>query len=151
MTPTKFLTGQIIIVFAVAIGGMWFATEWAAWHLGYQPRLGLPWFELFSTPIYHPWCLFVWWYAYDAYAPDVFNEAGAIAAGSGFAGCTVAIIGSLWRARQNKNVTTYGSSRWASLHEIDDAGLFRPAGVFLVSVRELVESTESDVIHMRVA
>ena len=77
MTPTKFLTGQIIVVFAVAIGGLWFATEWAAWHLGYQPRLGLPWVELFSTPIYHPWCLFVWWYAYDAYAPDVFNEAGA--------------------------------------------------------------------------
>ncbi len=25
MTPTKFLTGQIIMVFAVAIGGMWFA------------------------------------------------------------------------------------------------------------------------------
>jgi type IV secretion system protein VirD4 len=131
VTPTKFLIGQIIVVFAVAIGGLWFATEWAAWHLGYQPRLGLPWFELFSRPIYHPWCLFVWWYAYDAYAPDLFNEAGAIAASSGFAGCAVAIIGSLWRARQNKNVTTYGSSRWATLREIEDAGLFRPAGVFL--------------------
>ena len=131
MTPTKFLIGQIIVVFAVAIGGLWFATEWAAWHLGYQPRLGLPWFELFSRPIYHPWCLFVWWYAYDAYAPTLFNEAGAIAAGSGFAGCAVAIIGSLWRARQNKNVTTYGSSRWATMREIEDAGLFRPSGVFL--------------------
>jgi type IV secretion system protein VirD4 len=61
----------------------------------------------------------------------LFNEAGAIAATSGFAGCAVAIIGSLWRARQNKNVTTYGSSRWATLREIEDAGLFRPAGVFL--------------------
>jgi type IV secretion system protein VirD4 len=35
VTPTKFLIGQIIVVFAVAIGGLWFATEWAAWHLGY--------------------------------------------------------------------------------------------------------------------
>jgi type IV secretion system protein VirD4 len=61
----------------------------------------------------------------------LFNEAGAIAATSGFAGCAVAVIGSLWRARQNKNVTTYGSSRWATLREIEDAGLFRPAGVFL--------------------
>ena len=75
--------------------------------------------------------LFVCWYAYDAYAPKLFNEAGAIAATSGFAGCGVAVIGSLWRARQNKNVTTYGSSRWATLREIEDAGLFRPAGVFL--------------------
>lgn len=131
MTPTKFLLGQIIVVFAVAIGGLWFATEWAAWHLGFQPRLGLPWFSLFSRPIYFPWCLFVWWYAYDAYAPRLFNEAGAIAATSGFAGCAVAITGSLWRARQNKNVTTYGSSRWATLREIDAAGLFRPSGVFL--------------------
>jgi type IV secretion system protein VirD4 len=131
VTPTKFLLGQIIVVFAVAIGGLWFATEWAAWHLGYQPRLGLPWFVLYSQPIYHPWCLFGWWYAYDAYAPRLFNEAGAIAATSGFVGCAVAIIGSLWRARQNKNVTTYGSSRWAIIREIEDAGLFRPAGVFL--------------------
>ena len=50
MTPTGFLLGQIIVVFAVAVGGLWFATEWAAWHLGYQPRLGLPWFVLFSWP-----------------------------------------------------------------------------------------------------
>ena len=131
MTPTKFLLGQIIVVFAVAIGGLWFATEWAAWHLDYQPRLGLPWFDLYAQPIYHPWCLIVWWYAYVAYAPKLFNAAGAIAATRGFAGCAVAVIGSLWRARQNKNVTTYGSSRWATLREIEDAGLFRPAGVFL--------------------
>ncbi|MEJ0024948.1 MAG: conjugal transfer protein TraG [Rhizomicrobium sp.] len=131
MTPTKFLIGQITVVFAVAVGGMWFATEWAAWRLGYQPQLGLPWFVLAGRPIYHPWCLFVWWYAYDAYAPRLFNEAGAIAATSGFAGCAVAIIGSLWRARQTQHVTTYGSSRWATSREIRSAGLFRPSGVFL--------------------
>ena len=34
MTPTKFLVGQIAIVFAVAIGGLWFATQWAAWQSG---------------------------------------------------------------------------------------------------------------------
>ncbi|HKQ10261.1 MAG TPA: conjugal transfer protein TraG [Rhizomicrobium sp.] len=131
MTPTKFLVGQIAIVFAVAIGGLWFATEWAAWHLGFQARLGTPWFELFGFPIYPVWALFIWWYAYDAYAPHIFNEAGGIAAASGFAACAVAIIGSLWRARQDKHVTTYGSSRWATLKDVDGAGLFRPAGVFL--------------------
>ncbi|MEO8301760.1 MAG: type IV secretory system conjugative DNA transfer family protein, partial [Rhizomicrobium sp.] len=131
MTPTKFLVGQIAIVFAVAIGGLWFATEWAAWHLGFQARLGAPWFEVFGLPVYPVWALFVWWYAYDAYAPAIFNEAGAIAAASGFAGCAVAVIGSLWRARQDKHVTTYGSSRWATPKDIEGAGLFRSAGVFL--------------------
>jgi type IV secretion system protein VirD4 len=131
VTPTKFLIGQIFIVLAVALGGLWFATEWAAAHLAFQPRLGLPWFSALGLPIYHPWCLFLWWYAYDAYAPAIFNRAGAYAAMSGIAGCGVAIIGSLWRARQDKQVTTYGSSRWANQADITQAGLFRAAGVFL--------------------
>ncbi|HEY5339168.1 MAG TPA: conjugal transfer protein TraG [Rhizomicrobium sp.] len=131
MTPTKILIGQILIVFAVVIGGLWIATQWAAVELGYQARLGLPWFTLLSTPIYYPWRLFEWWYAYDAYAPGLFNKAGVIAASSGLFGCGVAIIGSVWRARQNRHVTTYGSSRWASRQEIEQAGLFRASGVFL--------------------
>ena len=131
MTPTKFLIGQIAVVFAVAVGGMWIATQWAAWKLCYQSQLGPAWFDFLHFPIYRPWNLFAWWYAYDAYAPSIFNEAGSIAALSGFAGCAVAIIGSLWRARQNRNVTTYGSSRWATTREIRKAGLFQPSGVFL--------------------
>src|SRR3546814_17259690 len=46
-------------------------------------------------------------------------------------GCAAAVVGSLWRARQNRLVTTYGSSRWANKRAIDDDGLFRAAGVFL--------------------
>lgn len=131
MTPTKLLIGTIFTVLAIAIGGVWFATEWAAWHLGFQPALGAPWFNLFGIPVYPVWALFAWWYAYDAYAPAIFNTAGMLAAGSGVAGCGVAIAGSLWRARQTKHVTTYGSSRWATERDVADAGLFKPAGVFL--------------------
>ncbi|HTN59962.1 MAG TPA: conjugal transfer protein TraG [Devosia sp.] len=131
MTPTKFLIGQILAVFAVAMGGVWFATEWAAWHLGFQAQLGAAWFTVLSLPFYYPWRLFEWWYAYDAYAHEIFNTAGSIAATSGFLGCAVAIVASLWRARQAKNITTYGSSRWADRKEIERAGLFRPSGVFL--------------------
>ena len=131
MTPTKILIGQIFIVFAVTVGGVWFATEWLAWHLAFQPRLGTPWFTVLSLPFYYPWRLFEWWYAYDAYAHELFNTAGVIAATSGFLGCAVAVLGSLWRARQIGVVTTYGSSRWARLAEVRKAGLFRPAGVLL--------------------
>jgi type IV secretion system protein VirD4 len=131
MSPTKLLIGQIVIVFTVVIGGVWFATEWCAAQLGFQRQLGAPWFVLLWLPIYYPWRLFEWWYAYDAYAPAIFNRAGVIAAGSGMLGCVTAVIGSLWRARQNRLVTTYGSSRWATLQEIKAAGLLRTAGVFL--------------------
>src|SRR5262245_55393447 len=118
MTPTKLLIGQMLVVFAIVIAGIWAATQWAAASLAYQPRLGPPWFELLGVPIYAPWSLFPWWYEYDAYAPIVFDEAGAIAATGGFVGCGAAIFGSVWRARQRRHVTTYGSARWASAREM---------------------------------
>src|SRR3546814_18300063 len=48
-----------------------------------------------------------------------------------FFGCGAATAGSLWRARQSRQVTTYGSARWATTREIDRVGLFHDAGVFL--------------------
>jgi len=131
MTPTKLLIGQILIVFAIVIAGVWTATQWAAAELGYQAQLGAPWVVLFGVPVYQPWKLFEWWYAYEAYAPHIFDRAGMLAGASGFMGCAAAVVGSLWRARQNRLVTTYGSSRWANKREVEGAGLFRAAGVFL--------------------
>jgi type IV secretion system protein VirD4 len=131
MTPTKLLIGQIFVVFAIVIAGVWSATQWAAFQLGYQAQLGEPLAVLFGSPVYRPWKLFEWWYYYEAYASDVFNRAGILAGASGFLGCAAAVVGSLWRARQNRLVTTYGSSRWANKREIEGAGLFRAAGVFL--------------------
>lgn len=131
MTPTKLLVGQIFSVFAIVIGAVWFATQWAAGQLGHQPRLGEAWTSIGDYPVYYPWRLFEWWYAYEAYAPSIFNQAGAIAASGGVLGVVVAVAGSLWRARQNQLVTTYGSSRWASKAEVAKAGLFDPEGVFL--------------------
>jgi len=131
MTPTKLLIGQILIVFAIVILGVWSATQWAAAMLGYQSELGAPWFRFGGLPIYRPWDLFPWWYHFDAYAPHVFDKAGSLAATSGFIGCGAAIGGSLWRARQKGQVTTYGSARWAKEREVDAAGLRGDAGVFL--------------------
>ena len=131
MTPTKLLIGQILIVIAIMVLGVWAATQWAAAMLVYQPELGSPWFVLRGLPVYRPWALFAWWYHFEAYAPQVFNRAGALAGTSGFLGCGAAIAGSLWRARQARFVTTYGSARWATEREIAAAGLFEPRGVFL--------------------
>lgn len=131
MSPTKLLIGQIFVVFAIVVAGVWAATQWCAAMLGYQPQLGLPWFELFGMPVYRPWAIFLWWYHFEAYAPHVFDKAGIVAGASGFLGCAAAIFGSLWRARQARQVTTYGSARWATTAEIEQAGLHRDAGVFL--------------------
>ena len=114
MTPTKLLVGQILFVFAIVLAGIWGATQWAAARLAYQPELGPAWIIAFGHPLYRPWALFPWWYHFDAYAPHVFERAGAFAGASGFVGCAAAIAGSLWRARQARQVTTYGSARWAS-------------------------------------
>jgi type IV secretion system protein VirD4 len=131
MSPTKVLVGQILVVFAIAGLAMWAATQWAAAKLGYQPELGAPWFTALGHPIYRPWLIFPWWFAYNAYAPSIFNRAGAIAATGGTLGAASAVVGSIWRARQSRLVTTYGSARWASLRDLRRAGLFRSAGVFL--------------------
>ncbi|HPE30246.1 MAG TPA: conjugal transfer protein TraG [Parvularculaceae bacterium] len=131
MTPTKLLIGQFLIVAVLIALSLWAATQWAAYELGFQPRLGAPWFMLFDMPVYKPWRLFQWWYAYEAYAPEIFNRAGIMAAGGGFLGAAAAIAGSLWRARSQKFVTTYGSARWAKTHDVEEAGLLKPDGVFL--------------------
>ena len=113
-----FLLGQGCLVVSIVSGGLWASTQWTAAMLGNQPRLGAPLTTVLGQPIYAPWRLFEWWYAYEAYAPDVFLTAGMLAGGSGLAGTVVAIAGSLWRARQSKNVTTYGSARWAKFEDL---------------------------------
>ncbi|WP_232494853.1 conjugal transfer protein TraG [Novosphingobium kaempferiae] len=131
MTPTKLLIGQILVVLAIIVAGVWAATQWAAAKLAYQPELGPPWFDVLGLRVYHPWSIFPWWFSFDAYAPVVFDEAGGIAAASGLFGCGAAIFGSVWRARQSSEVTTYGSARWATSKDAAKAGLFGAGGVAL--------------------
>ena len=131
MSATKILWGQILVVFLIVLSTTWGATQWTAWQLGLQPQLGSPWFELFGWPIYLPPSFFWWWFSYDAYAPSIFLEGAYIAASGGFIAIAVAIGMSVWRAREAKNVETYGSARWAKPTEVRDAGLLEPDGVML--------------------
>jgi type IV secretion system protein VirD4 len=131
MSPSKILFGQFVLVITMVVGATWGATQWAAAVLGYQPALGAPWLYLGDTPIYKPWRIYQWWYAYEAYAPDIFNRAGLIAASGGAGGIVIAVLGSLWRNRRIRNVTTYGSAKWAIRRDIERAGLLANHGVFL--------------------
>ncbi|MEC5323360.1 conjugal transfer protein TraG [Aurantimonas sp. A3-2-R12] len=131
MSATKILWGQILIVILIVLFTTWAATQWTTWQLGFQPQLGEPWFSLIGIPVYYPPAFFWWWYFYDAYAPSIFVEGAYIAASGGFISIAVAILMSVWRAREAKNVQTYGSARWARLDEVKGAGLLGPDGVVL--------------------
>ena len=83
MQPTALLIGQAAIVTGTITGTLWASTQWAAHRLGYQDGLGEPFASAFGLPVYAPWRLFEWWYAYESYAPEVFRDAGMLAAGGG--------------------------------------------------------------------
>ncbi|WNV11815.1 conjugal transfer protein TraG [Tardiphaga sp. 709] len=131
MSATKILWGQITVVFLIVLLTIWGATQWTAWRLGFQPELGRPWFELAGMPVYYPPVFFWWWYIYDAYAPQVFVEGAFIAASGNFISIAAAIGMSVWRAREAKNVATYGSARWAEPGEVKAVGLLGADGVVL--------------------
>jgi type IV secretion system protein VirD4 len=132
MSSTKVLWGQTCIVLGIALLTMWAATQWVAWKLGFQPRLGRPWFELVDgLPIYYPPAFFWWWYAYDAYAPRIFLQGACIAASGGIISIIVAFAMSIWRAREAKTAATYGSARWAAASELRAAQLMDQDGVVL--------------------
>jgi type IV secretion system protein VirD4 len=131
MPATRILWGQVLVVLAIVLATTWGATEWVAWRLAFQPELGAPWVRLMGFPVYPPPAFFWWWYGFDAYAPKIFCEGAYIAASGGFVSIAVAIAMSVWRAREAREVTTFGSARWARPREIRDAGLVGEDGVVL--------------------
>ena len=131
MRGGRILWGQIAVVFAIVLVMVWAATQWTAFRLRFQLQLGNPWFELAGWPVYYPPAFFWWWFSFDAYAPAIFVEGAIIAASGGFIAIAAAILMSIIRAREARNVATYGSARWAEDREIRAAGLLGPDGVVL--------------------
>jgi type IV secretion system protein VirD4 len=122
MQGTNVLFGQIAVVFGIVIAGVWGATQWTAAPLAIK----YAWLALVRSSRctgLSPVALFEWWFFFDAYAPHVFDTGGAIAGGSGLFAVVVAIAMSVWRSRQSRLVTTYGSARWADAVDIRKAGL----------------------------
>jgi type IV secretion system protein VirD4 len=132
MSSTRVLWGQICAALGIVLVTMWAATQWVAWKLGFQPRLGPPWFVLIGgLPVYYPPAFFWWWLVYDAYAPKIFMQGACIAASGGILSMVVAFVMSVWRAREARTAATYGSARWATTSEVRTAQLLGPDGVVL--------------------
>lgn len=119
-----------MLVAAITLASLWLATQWVAHTLRYAPRLGSPWFVVNGMPVYLPWQLFPWWFAFDALAPRTFNLGGLIAAGGGLLATAVALGGRAWSGRQAPP-TTYGTARWATEVDAQKAGLISRSGIFL--------------------
>src|SRR3546814_15935460 len=81
-----------------------------------------------SDPGYLRPAFFWWWFAFDAYAPPIFDKGALIAASGGFAAIIVAIAMSVWRTRERQKAETYGSARWAGRREIRAAGMLGGVG-----------------------
>ncbi len=131
MSAGRVVWGQIAVVFTIVLLAVWIATQWIAWRLGFQPQLGAPWFALAGWPVYPPPAFLWWWFFYDAYAPHVFMEGAGIAASGSLVAIAIAILMSIYRAREAKDVCTFGSARWAKPHEIKSAKLLGNDGVVL--------------------
>ena len=131
MSPNSILIGQVGVVFTTIGAGVWGATQWVASELRFDPYLGEPWFTFSETPVYYPWRLFEWWYAFEPYAPEVFARGSQIAIGASFLGFAFSVVGSVWRGRQAKKLTTFGSSRWSNNKDLKAAGLLGSDGIFI--------------------
>ncbi|HOY80493.1 MAG TPA: IncP-type conjugal transfer protein TraG, partial [Hyphomonadaceae bacterium] len=131
MSAGRVYWGQILCVLAAFAASLVITTQWTADALGYQSQLGTPDFTLWGYPLYAPWKFFLWWYAYDAYAREIF-ETGALIFLAGVTLSVATAFGfSLWRSREAKHSDTYGTARWAASRDVRRLGLTSGDGVIL--------------------
>jgi len=131
MSAGRIYWGQILCVLAAFAASLVITTQWTADALGHQSQLGTPDFTLFGYPLYAPWKFFLWWYAYDAYAREIFETGALIFLGGVTLSVATAFGFSLWRAREAKHSDTYGTARWAASRDVRRLGLTSGDGVIL--------------------
>lgn len=120
------ISGVLIITL-----GVWGATQYCAYELGYQENLGDPWFILFGYPVYIPWRVFEWTYYYEVYARGVFATSYLFIYGSFAIEAILLVYIAVWRARRNKAGDAYGTARWSTEKELKEAGLFAGEGIVI--------------------
>ena len=130
---TGVLTGQIVLVFAIATLGVSLATQWTAAALGYQVRLGAPWFAVLRYADLLPVAACSsGGTSTTRTLPDVFLRGGAH--------CRLQRYSRARAPRSSHRSGAHGNRSWsrptgprAGLPKMrsTDAGLLKPAGVFL--------------------
>jgi type IV secretion system protein VirD4 len=81
--------------------------------------------------VYLPWQYVIWFLRYGTVWPEVFARTRVAVLLGVVIGLAVAWGSRLWQQRQAQRSTTFGSSRWATWHEVRRSGLLHGAGVML--------------------
>jgi type IV secretion system protein VirD4 len=133
MSAGRIYWGQVLAVLATLIAGAAIATEWTAAALGHQSQLGAPDGSAWGYPLYAPWKFFSWWYAFDTYARHIFETGAMIFLGGVAAAVLMAFAFSLWRSREGRSASTYGTARWGTGRDVKRLNLAKGDGVVLGS------------------
>lgn len=128
--------GHVLAGILFSLAGVWISTQYCAYSLGYNPKLGHILFVVNGYPIYEPLGWWFWAYQFEPYAPWVFERASWITYGTFAIMSMVMVIMAIRRTRVQKNHGTYGTSKWASTNDLKEAGLFSSKGVFLAQTND---------------
>jgi type IV secretion system protein VirD4 len=121
----------LLLFAAVVLASFWVATEWTAYRLGFQARLGQALFSVGAFKVYPPWAIIFWDYGYEGYAPAIFRTAFFIYV-TGPLGGAVALIGrAVWLSRKARVATTHGSAVFGREEDYRAAGLLGEEGVVI--------------------
>lgn len=123
---TRFIFVGMGAFVMIALLSTWFATEYAAWALGYIPALGAP----MSGHVYFPFDIIVWTWKYNnpTYGTDVmhvFAHAHLIMGIGAFFSLVIPVAIVYRRSRKTgaERNDLYGSAHWASADEVQAAGV----------------------------
>jgi len=128
------LCAMIITLFA------WASSQYVAWALGYQPKLGTP----LLRHVYSPFDAMAWDVLFDhprfgLHVQQIFQRQRLILlAGSGLAVIASLVYNALGSGRRENRSDLYGSAHWATAQEIQATGLLdQDDGVYVGAWEDL--------------
>jgi type IV secretion system protein VirD4 len=128
------LIAGAVLLFALSAGSC-AATQYLAERFGYASELGTPLMTIGATPIYSPLSWYTWKQHWGRHARKPFDIALSIALGSllpGF-GAALLIRGG---DRKPKPVGAYGTARWSTERELEEAEMLPENGLVLCQTAE---------------
>lgn len=125
----KFALAPLGLYLCVLASSVWWATQYVAARLAYQPELGEPLLRLFGFPVYRPWQVLPWNYYFHYYAPRIFIAGMLQIAVGSLIALVAAIVYAVWAARRARVATSHGTARFQTTTEIESGQLCRNEGV----------------------
>ncbi|MDA8415974.1 MAG: type IV secretory system conjugative DNA transfer family protein [Betaproteobacteria bacterium] len=123
---TRFVWVGLGLFAMIVLLSCWAATEYAAWKLGFDPRLGIP----MAPYTYFPFDILIWTWKYDRLdygipVMEIFADAHLIMGVGGFFSLVLPVAAAYRRTRKADAETNdlHGSAHWAKINEVVKAGI----------------------------